>query len=245
MLNTGEKTSAIWDKTGEFTGVPDTIIMSRDFKSIQTDDCWEPDESFGWATVCPRERDYVGGVTQAWPCVTDNYGVHIGTKGKQPWGDPACNFNGKYLMHIQNNERWGQEPMELPLSPKFFDRREFRPGWMTNTSYHISFVDSPPMEKISFVPEQFEQHDWVRISYCLHGAEFKQMVFEEWYAEQYGWSYLRVAPESRQTLKEVFSIEEMDSTNDVPSFYYDGEWLHLKAVRLFKVFSRRSRVKTR
>ena len=58
------------------------------------------------------------------------------------------------------------------------------------------------------------------------------MVFEEWYPEQYGWSYLRVAPESRQTLKEVFSIEEMDSTNDVPSFYYDGEWLHLKAVRL-------------
>ena len=81
MLNTGEKTSALWDKTGEFTGVPDTIIMSRDFKSIQTDDCWDPDESFGWATVCPRERDYVGGVTQAWPCVTDNYGVHIGTKG--------------------------------------------------------------------------------------------------------------------------------------------------------------------
>ena len=81
MLNTGEKTSALWDKTGEFTGVPDTLIMSRDFKSIQTDDCWDPDESFGWATVCPRERDYVGGVTQAWPCVTDNYGVHIGTKG--------------------------------------------------------------------------------------------------------------------------------------------------------------------
>ena len=96
--------------------------------------------------------------------------------GKQPWGDPPCNFNGKYLMHIQNNERWGEDPMELPLSPKFFDRREFRPGWMTNTSYHISFVDSPPMEKISFIPEQFEQHDWVRISYCLHGAEFRYVL---------------------------------------------------------------------
>ena len=40
MLNTGEKTSALWDKTGEFTGVPDTIIMSRDFKSIQTGESW-------------------------------------------------------------------------------------------------------------------------------------------------------------------------------------------------------------
>ena len=56
------------------------------------------------------------------------------------------------------------------------------------------------------------------------------MVQEEWYAEQYGWSYLRVAPESRRTLKEVNSLDEMDATNDVPSYYYDGEWLHLKSV---------------
>ena len=60
------------------------------------------------------------------------------------------------------------------------------------------------MEKISFIPEQFEQHDWVRISYCLHGSEFRQMVQEEWYPEQYGWSYLRVAPAERQTLREVW-----------------------------------------
>ena len=65
MLNTGEKTSAVWDKTGSITGVPDTIISSRDFKSIHTDQCWDAPENLGWATICPRERDYVGGVHQA------------------------------------------------------------------------------------------------------------------------------------------------------------------------------------
>ena len=230
MLNIGEKTSALWDKTGEFTGVPDTILSSKDFKSIHDDDCWEPGEEFGWAMACPRKRDFVGGVHQAWPCVSDQLGPHQGTKSKQTWGMPACNFNGKYMMNIQANDRWGKDPMELPLSNQFFDRHEFRPGWQTNTSYHITFVDSPPMEKISFIPEFMEKHDWVRISYCLHGAEFKQMVQEEWYPEQYGWSYLRVAPDSRNTLKEVNSLEEMDATNDVPSYYYDGEWLHLKSV---------------
>ena len=119
---------------------------------------------------------------------------------------PACNFAGKYRMSIQNNINWGKEAFDLPLSNQFFDRYEFRPGWMTNSSYHLSFKDSPPMEKISFIPEQFEQHDWVRISYCLHLSEFKQMVQEEWYPEQYGWSYLRVAPPERQVRSKMYTL---------------------------------------
>ena len=42
-------------------------------------------------------------------------------------------------MQIQNNDNWGAEPLDLPLSNQFFDRYEFRPGWMSNTSYHLYF----------------------------------------------------------------------------------------------------------
>ena len=38
-----------------------------------------------------------------------------------------------------------------------------------------------------------------------------------------------------QTLREVNSIEEMDEINDVSSYYYDGEWLHLKAVSEYDI----------
>ena len=40
----------------------------------------------------------------------------------------------------------------------------------------------------------------------------------------------RYPPNERKTLVEVSSIDDMDAVMDKPSYYFDGEWLHVKQV---------------
>ena len=100
---------------------------------------------------------------------------------------------------------------------------------MTNTSYHITWPVSPPHEKMHWMADFLEQHDWVRISYCLQGAELVKVEHWEAFWYSHGWRDWRPAPAERATLTEVNSIAEMDALTDRPSWYYDGEWLHIKA----------------
>ena len=52
----------------------------------------------------------------------------------------------------------------------------------------------------------------------------------EYYRLYNSGSSYRDTPVERQTLTEVSSIDEMDAITDKPSYYFDGDWLHVKQV---------------
>ena len=56
------------------------------------------------------------------------------------------------------------------------------------------------------------------------------MKQREYYRQYNSGSAYRETPVERRTLTEVTSIDEMDAIMDRPSYYFDGEWLHVKQV---------------
>ena len=88
-------------------------------------------------------------------------------------------------------------------------------------------VESPPYESYQWSPEYMDKGDWVRVSFCLQGAE--PTVYEqEHYISSIGQKSYRDRPEERKSLRVVNSIDELEAEMSVPSYYWDGEWLHLK-----------------
>ena len=95
-------------------------------------------------------------------------------------------------------------------------------------------VESPPYESYQWSPEYMDKGDWVRVSFCLQGAE--PTVYEqEHYISSIGQKSYRDRPEERKSLRVVNSIDELEAEMSVPSYYWDGEWLHLKD-RVFERF---------
>ena len=77
--------------------------------------------------------------------------------------------------------------------------------------------------------KNYKKGDWVRLSFCLQGAE--PTVYEdEHYIDYRGTKSYRERPVERQSMRNVSSIDEMEAENSVPSYWWDGQWLHIKVV---------------
>ena len=211
----GDKTAVFYDQDGSVTGTPETLLIDKRYTPMLTDECTFSEEYN--AFVCPRKTDYVSGFHKAY-------------KGDSEFGSGTYP-DQNYFINVQDNSKQDVEPLHLRVIEHCCpvgDRVE--PAFMTNTSYHITWPVSPPHEKMHWMADFLEQHDWVRISYCLQGAELVKVEHWEAFWYSHGWRDWRPAPEERQTLTEVNSIAEMDAITDRPSWYYDGEWLHIKTV---------------
>ena len=100
-LADGEKNSVIYDENGEFTGVPETLIMAPESKHLIRNDCWY-DEIYN-GQICRREQDYVYGFFRT-------FATYSAGSGTIPDGlDEAWDFG----ISIQDNKYWDNEGITL------------------------------------------------------------------------------------------------------------------------------------
>ena len=74
-----------------------------------------------------------------------------------------------------------------------------------------------------------------RASFCTQGATVLNVYQYEFYSRYIGYSAYRRPPLERRTMIEVESLAELDAVSEHSSYYYDGEWVHVKLVGEFDV----------
>ena len=133
-----------------------------------------------------------------------------------------------YKIQVQQNDKFGEDGLIMRGA---LDRdSRFKPNFFANQSYHISWPDSTPHEYITSGAFEINKGDWIKISYCLQGADLKSLEQIEFAPTSYGGRDLRSPSGDRETMIEVENSDIMDSTNDRSSWFYDGQWLHVKTV---------------
>ena len=100
-------------------------------------------------------------------------------------------------------------------------------------SYYASWPTSAPHERIEFKAGSIRPGEFIKMSYCLQGADLVNVIEMESKPTSHGGNTEVATPTDRITLKNVAGAEEMNSRDDGHSWFYDGEWLHLKAVGLY------------
>ena len=221
-LSEGEKTSALYDRDGSVTGVAETVIFAKESTQLIRDDCWFDEIMNGY--ICPRIRDY--------PMTT--------FKGWKNWADGGSNTyttTDKYWVEIQRNDLYGTTPLTLRTNPEW-GGDYWAPGMMSNESYHMHWFSSAPQEHVKLINGRLQKGDWLKVSYCLQGAQLSSVEQHETYGLSIGfgnsfgtgWLQYRNAPEERNNIVAATDMEHLDSIFDRPSWYFDGEWLTVKAV---------------
>ena len=88
------------------------------------------------------------------------------------------------------------------------------PNFRANQHYYASWPTSVPHERIEWKAEAIRKGEWVRISYCLQGAQPTSVMEMTSIATQGGNNIQVATPPDQQTLKNVAGAAEMESTND-------------------------------
>ena len=218
FLADGEKTSIVYDVDGHITGTADTLIIAKQHTPIITDEC-EYNDIFN-AMVCPHERDYVS----------------TGFSGDKVFNsENVLNETDTYWGSLQRNDKFGEKPL---FQVGACGNCMGSPSLLSNESYHYFWDHSKPHERIFLTSKGLKQHDWVRVSFCLQGAQFKQVKqYERAYRlDGTGFTTVREPPAERVTLQQVNSIEEGNDINDYHTYYYDGEWVHIKMVGEYDIY---------
>jgi hypothetical protein len=209
-LADGEISSSLWDRTGEWTSRPNSLVIAVENKFNLEENC-EYDELIN-GMVCPMTQHdrYVG-----FPMRYDITGS---------WGSNIRNESDLYHFAFYQNRD--------PSSPTTKEENSHVAGKANRDGYHLRWPTSPPPEGLSFIPHRLEKGDWVRMSFCLQGAEPLSIEQMEYYQTYNGYRSLRLASDNdRETLIDVRDMEEMNSINDRPSWFFDElGWLHLKIV---------------
>ena len=169
--------------------------MLEQHTPIITDKC-ELNEIFN-AMVCPRERDYIS----------------TGFSANKVVGDKEVNETYNYWGSLQRNDKFGEKPL---FQVGACGNCMGAPSLISNESYHYFWDHSPPHEMIYLSAKGIKQHDWVRVSFCLQGAEFKNVKqYERAYRlDGTGFVTVREPPAERKTMQEVFSLDESDQIHD-------------------------------
>ena len=131
-LGDGEKNSIIYDENGEFTGVPETLIMAPESKHLIRNDCWY-DEIYN-GQICRREQDYVNGFFRT-------FATYDGGSGTIPDGlDEKTDFG----IAIQDNKYWDSEGITLYSNTA----GGYATNWLTNSQGVHSISLKPDLSRI-------------------------------------------------------------------------------------------------
>ena len=189
------------------------MIIAPENVAILTDDCtWN---EVMLAYVCPRDgRRTISGKVK---------GFETHELGSNQRFD--VDF---YKIQVQNNDKFGEDG--LIMRGAIERNAQYKPNFFANESYHISWPDSTPHEYVQWGAFEIDQGDWIKVSYCLQGADLKSFEQLEYAPTSFGGRDLRSPTGDRQTMIEVENSDVMDETNDRSSWFYDGQWLHIKTV---------------